>query len=81
MEAGAFDIVMRRFKGPSILALPALVILALANGCATPALWDDGNLEACKEPAGNPNLRLFDATRRSDLLVVFNVTMTAGGMS
>jgi hypothetical protein len=52
--------------------LPLLLTLLLANGCATPALWNDGNLEACKEPAGNPNLRLFDATRRNDVLVVYD---------
>jgi hypothetical protein len=49
-----------------------LLLLILGNGCATKALWDNGNLEAVNEPAGNPNLRLFDAKRKSDLLVVYD---------
>jgi hypothetical protein len=50
--------------------LPLLLISA--SGCATKALWNNENLEACKEPAGNLNLRLFDAKKKNHLLVVYN---------
>jgi hypothetical protein len=49
-----------------------LVPLTPGVGCMTHALWDNGNLEAVKEPAGNLNLRLFDAKPRNDLLVVYD---------
>jgi hypothetical protein len=52
--------------------LPLLLTLILANGCVTKALWENGNLEAFKEPGGNPNLRVFDAKQRNDLLVVYD---------
>ncbi len=47
--------------------------LALGSGCATHALWTHTEqLDALKEPADNPNLRLFDARRHDDLLVVYD---------
>jgi len=49
-----------------------LLPLVLGGGCATKALWDNGNLEAVKEPADQPNLRLFDAKQRDDLLVIYD---------
>jgi hypothetical protein len=49
-----------------------LLLLTLGSGCATQALWNNGNLEAIKEPASNINLRLFDAKRQNDLLVVYD---------
>jgi hypothetical protein len=50
--------------------LPLLLISA--SGCATKALWNNENLEAVKEPADNLNLRLFDAKKHNDLLVVYD---------
>jgi len=52
--------------------LSVLLILVCQCGCATHALWDNGNLEAFNEPAANLNLRLFEAKSRNDLLVVYN---------
>jgi len=49
-----------------------LSLLALANGCATKALWQNDNLEAWNEPATNPNLHLFATQPRGDMLVVYN---------
>jgi len=49
-----------------------LLLLASGSGCVTKALWDNGNLEAVKEPAGNVNLRLFAAKRPDDVLVVYD---------
>jgi hypothetical protein len=49
-----------------------LLLLPLGSGCATQALWNNENLEAVKEPAGNVNLRLFDSKRQNDLLVVYD---------
>lgn len=51
--------------------LPLLLLLLLQSGC-TYALWTNGNLVAYKEPAQNPDLRLFQATQQSDFLVVYN---------
>jgi len=48
------------------------LLLALSSGCATKALWNNENLEAVKEPANPVNLRLFDATRQNDVLVVYD---------
>lgn len=50
--------------------VPLLLILLFESGC-TYALWTDGNLEAYKEPAQNPNLQLFQSQRRNDILVVY----------
>ena len=49
-----------------------LLPLIFSSGCATKALWDNENLEAVKEPADKPNLRLFDAKHHDDLLVVYD---------
>ena len=50
--------------------LPLLLILFLESGC-TYALWTNGNLDAYKEPAPNPNLRLYKSTQGDDVLVVY----------
>jgi hypothetical protein len=50
--------------------LPLLLLLLLQSGC-TYALWTNDNLVAYKEPAQNPNLRLFESTQRKDFLVVY----------
>jgi hypothetical protein len=55
-----------------IARLLPLLLLTFGSGCETKALWNNGNLEAIKEPAGNINLRLFDAKRQNDLLVVYD---------
>lgn len=44
----------------------------VGNGCATKALWENGDLEACRTPAEPSNLRLFEAKQRNDLLVVYD---------
>jgi hypothetical protein len=49
-----------------------LCLLTLGNGCATKALWENSNLEAWKEPATNPNLRLFAAKQPNDILIVYD---------
>jgi hypothetical protein len=55
-----------------IFRLLPLLLLTMGSGCATKALWNNGNLEAVKEPANSINLRLFDAKRQNDLLVVYD---------
>lgn len=47
-----------------------LCLLTLGNGCATKALWENGSLEAWKQPATDPNLRLF--TAKKGILVVYD---------
>ena len=49
-----------------------LILVALGNGCATKALWENGNLEAWKEPAPDPHLRLFVSKHPADVLVVYD---------
>jgi len=49
-----------------------LILLALGNGCATKALWENEGLEAWKQPTSNPNLRLFSANQPADILVVYD---------
>ena len=49
---------------------PLLVVLA--GGCATKALWDNGRLEAWKQPADALNLSLFLPNPPTDLLVRYN---------
>jgi hypothetical protein len=55
-----------------VARLLPLLLLTFGSGCATRALWNNGNLEAFKEPASNVSLRLFDAKRQNDLLVVYD---------
>lgn len=50
--------------------LPLLLILFLESGC-TYALWTNGNLDAYKEPAQNPDLHVFQSEQRGDFLVVY----------
>jgi hypothetical protein len=59
-------------KVKNIIRLLPLLLLTLGSGCATKALWNNGNLEAVKEPANNASLRLFDSKRQNDLLVVYD---------
>jgi hypothetical protein len=49
-----------------------LLHLTFGSGCATKALWDNGGLEAWREPASPVNLHLFVARRKNDLLVVYD---------
>lgn len=51
--------------------LPLLLLLIVESGC-TYALWTNGNLDAFKEPAQNPELRLYQSGQRKDFLVVYN---------
>jgi len=55
-----------------IVRLLPLLLLTLVSSCATKALWNNGNLEAIKEPASNVNFRLFDSKRKNDLLVIYD---------
>lgn len=57
---------------PQIPFVFALFLLTIGNGCATKALWQNGNLEAWKQPATNPTLRLFAAKQSNDILVVYD---------
>jgi hypothetical protein len=49
-----------------------LLLLTFGSGCATSALWNNPNLEDCKEPASPVNLHLYDAQQKNDLLVVYD---------
>lgn len=51
--------------------LPLLLILLFESGC-TYALWTNANLDAYKEPAPTPNLRLYESQKHNDFLVVYN---------
>jgi len=53
------------------MSLPLLLFLLLESGC-TYALWTNGGMVACKVPASNPNLRLFESSQRGDYLVVYD---------
>jgi hypothetical protein len=52
-----------------------LMLVALlpvwGGGCATSALWSNGNLEDCRMPETGASLRLFNAPQKNDLLVVY----------
>jgi hypothetical protein len=61
-----------KVKIKRVAMLLPLLLLTFCNGCVTKALWNNGNLEAVKEPANSVNLRLFDAKRQNDLLVVYD---------
>jgi hypothetical protein len=54
------------------VALFSPLLLALAGGCVTKALWENGNLEACSEPADKLNLRLFQGAPQTNLLVLYD---------
>ncbi len=51
--------------------LPLLLIVPIGNGC-TYALWTNGGLDNYKEPAPNPNLRLYASRQGQDVLVVYS---------
>src|SRR5476649_1147032 len=55
-----------------VVKILPLLLLAFGSGCATHALWTTANLDAYKEPVATSNLRLFDAKKENDLLVVYN---------
>ena len=55
-----------------VVKILPLLLLAFGSGCATHALWTTENLDAYKEPVATSNLRLFDAKKENDLLVVYN---------
>jgi hypothetical protein len=50
--------------------LPLLSLPFFGSGC-TYALWTNGNLDAYKEPALSPNLRLYESKQKNDILVVY----------
>jgi len=56
----------------SVARLLPLLLLTFGSGCATKALWTNGYLEDCREPASPVNLHLFDASQKNDLLVVYD---------
>lgn len=49
---------------------PLLLLPFFGSGC-TYALWTNGNLDAYKEPALSPNLRLYESKQKNDILVVY----------
>lgn len=53
-----------------VLLLPLLLVLA--GGCATHALWQNERLEVFKEPADKPHLRLFESKPQTNLLVIYD---------
>ena len=55
-----------------IIKFLPLLLLTLGSGCATHALWTKADLDAYKEPVATSDLRLFDAKKENDLLVVYN---------
>jgi hypothetical protein len=58
-------------KTRSLLHLILCVSPWFLGGCATRALWQDSTLDAWNEPADQADLRLYDAPRRKDVLVVY----------
>jgi hypothetical protein len=59
-----------KFAGQILLLL---LLWLLESGCTcTHALWANGHLVACKEPAQYPNLNLFESRQRGDFLVVYD---------
>jgi len=66
------------------LGLFGLVLLLFGTGCETVEkysltyrLWDDSELRKWTEPAPNPNLALFDAPQRADVLVQYDALSEA----
>lgn len=49
-----------------------LMLSLLTGGCVTHKLWSESTLDEWNEPAGNPNLHLFQDVRRDDFLVVYD---------
>ena len=45
--------------------------LLFFSGCMTHKLWTESKLDSWNEPMPQPNLRLFQALNRSDVLVVY----------
>jgi hypothetical protein len=50
---------------------PLLLVLA-GSGCMTSALWENDDMEAWKQPADKPNLRLFEGEAQTNLLVLYD---------
>src|SRR5438105_11245111 len=66
-----------RSAGRTGSMLPSVIVAALAlllNGCATPALWEEGRFARYHEPADSPNLRLFQSNQGPDILVEYDET-------
>ena len=56
-----------------VVTLFSPILLALAGGgCMTKALWQNDELEACKEPSSKANLRLFQGHLPADVLVGYD---------
>ena len=49
-----------------------LLLPLFTGGCMTQKLWTESALDEWNEPAPNPNLHLFAANRKGDLLVVYD---------
>jgi hypothetical protein len=56
----------------TVRSLVLLLPLVLASGCMTQKLWTNGTLETWNQPAANPNLHLFAAAQKQDVLVVYD---------
>ena len=60
------------FGSHLLQSLLLLVPLVFGSGCATHALLTEVSLDAWNEPAAQPNLRLYRAERKNDVLVVYD---------
>jgi len=56
----------------SVWRLSLLLMLMFSGGCATHALWTETSLDAFNEPADESGLRVFNAERKKDWLVVYD---------
>ena len=62
------------------------LLLLVLSGCEaarkhslTYRLWTNGEMNSYCEPAGEPNLALFEATNRADILVLYNAVSEKHG--
>src|SRR6185295_18563276 len=62
-----------------LISVAGCIVLTFATGCATAEkyslthrLWANGELRKFNEPAPKPNVQLFDATNRADVLVQYD---------
>ena len=60
---------MKLTKWPCLVLLAAV---AMFSGCATSALWEDGQFARFHEPATPANLQLFHASQREAVLVQYD---------
>lgn len=59
-------------SGRIVWRMLLLLPLIVTSGCATRALWTKTNLDDFNEPADDSSLRVFNAKRQKDWLVVYD---------